>query len=67
MNEFYIVGRWYTDNRGDLDLTIYSYNDCSVIRHRMSAELTVEHCNNLYRTEGDCGEWRLFKVAEVEE
>jgi len=66
MKEFYIVGRWGTDHRGEPYLYTYSYNGSCVSVNRESAEMTAEHCNERWPVEGDRGEWRLFKIVEAE-
>lgn len=67
MKEFYIVGRYGTNYRGERKLYTYSYNGVPVIGNRMSAEMTVELCNDQWPSNEYQSEWRLFKIVEVEE
>lgn len=66
MKEFYIVGRWDTNYRGEQDLNAYHYNGAVVIKNRKSAEMTVELCNDQWPSNEYQSEWRLFKIVEAE-
>lgn len=66
MKEFYVVGRWGTDYRGEPQMFTYSYNGITVIQARESAELTAEMCNEQWPADDYRSEWRLFKLVEAE-